>query len=108
MVMELIEGPRVTELAGQLSINDAVKLVLQLAEGVSHMHSEGTFGGCTGNGEMGCQRGESHTMLTRNFTSRIVIVLELIYGLHYIIGPPRQLITAPGITLHHWPVQGIN
>ena len=41
MVMELIEGPRVTELAGQLSINDAVKLVLQLAEGVSHMHSEG-------------------------------------------------------------------
>ncbi|PYE33786.1 serine/threonine-protein kinase [Idiomarina fontislapidosi] len=41
MVMELIEGPRVTELAGQLSISDAVKLVLQLAEGVSHMHNEG-------------------------------------------------------------------
>lgn len=41
MVMELIEGPRVTELAGQLSINDAVKLVVQLAEGVSHMHNEG-------------------------------------------------------------------
>ena len=37
----------------------------------------------------------------------MVNFLELIKGLHYIIGPAGELITAVGITLHHWPVRGI-
>ena len=43
-----------------------------------------------------------------NFTSRMVNYFELIKGLHYIIGPAEELITAVGITLHQWPVWGMN
>ena len=46
-------------------------------------------------------------MLEGNFTSRMVNYFEVIKGLHYIIGPAGELITAVGITLHQWPVQGI-
>lgn len=41
MVMELIEGPRLTELAGQLSTASAIKIIHKLAEGLSELHAAG-------------------------------------------------------------------
>ena len=38
----------------------------------------------------------------------MVNYFELIKGLHYIIGPAGELITAIGITLDQWPVRGIS
>ena len=47
----------------------------------------------------------AHTDQAVDFTSRIVLVFELIRTLHYISGPSRELIR---IASHHWPVWGIN
>lgn len=41
MVMELIEGPRLAELAGKLTTAQSVKLMHKLAEGVSELHAVG-------------------------------------------------------------------
>lgn len=41
MVMELIEGSRLSELAGQLSIADSLKIIHQLCEGVAELHAAG-------------------------------------------------------------------
>ena len=41
MVMELIEGPRLAELAGKLTTTQAIKLIHKLAEGVSELHAVG-------------------------------------------------------------------
>ena len=41
MVMELIEGPRLTELAGQLTTASAIKIIHKLAEGLSELHAAG-------------------------------------------------------------------
>ena len=43
-----------------------------------------------------------------NCTSRMANRFELTKGLHYIIGPAGELITAIRITLHQGPVQAIN
>lgn len=41
MVMELIEGARLSELAGQINVETAVRIVTRLAEGVSQLHAAG-------------------------------------------------------------------
>ncbi|WP_157983302.1 serine/threonine-protein kinase [Idiomarina seosinensis] len=41
MVMELIEGARLSELAGQLNIETTVRLIQKLAEGVAQLHAAG-------------------------------------------------------------------